>query len=248
MGHKKHKAKSENDSLATDEERKQLRKLIIQLLPNPEKTAFVGKLKSDKEYERAMSFLDPQKRARIQRMAKFIPAMARALETAADSSVNHVLRLIKKEELRALALKYLNDEGLEEEVALEKQRQDQELVSKALSPEYLSLITIDATTFSEEQLFGLDQVKAKLQFYEKKKAQLIKLLKPEQEKQNQLLSFVENKLDSVLNMLDKQIGKFETIEDNFANAIFSSGKYHQFHSREKAKFAIKVQNMKCWPY
>ena len=220
MGHKKHKTKGENDNLVTDEERKQVRKLIIQLLPDPEKIAFIGKLNSDKEYERAMSLLDPQKRASIQRMAKFIPAMARVLATAADSSVNHVLKLIKKEELRALALKYLDDEGLEEEVALEKQRQDQELVSKALSPEYLSLTTIDATTFSEEQLFGLDQVKAKLQFYKKKKAQLIELLKPEEEKQNQLLSFIENNLDSVSNKLDKQIAKFETVEENFASAIF----------------------------
>ena len=220
MGQTKHKPKSENDSLATDEERKQLRKLIIQLLPDSEKTAFVSKLKSDKEYERAMSLLDPQKRASIQRMAKFIPAMARALETVADSSVNHVLKLIKKEELRALALKYLDDEGLEEEVAREKQRQDQELVSKALSPEYLSLIMIDATKFSQEHLSGLDQVKSKLQFYEKKKTQLIKLLKPEDKKQNQLLSFIENNLDSVSNKLDKQIAKFETVEENFASAIF----------------------------
>ncbi|PCH71397.1 MAG: protoporphyrin IX magnesium chelatase [Bacteroidales bacterium] len=220
MEQTKHKAKSENDSLVSDEERKQLRELIIQLLPDPEKTAFIGKLNSDKEYEKAMSLLNPQKRARAQRMAKFIPAMARALETAADSSVNHVLRLIKKEELRTLALKYLDDEGLEEEVTLEKQRQDQQLVSKAMSSDYFSVTAVKARKFSEEKLSGLDKVKAKLQFYEKKKAQLIELLKPEEEKQIQLLSFIENNLDSLSNLLDKQIGKLETIEANFANAVF----------------------------
>jgi len=223
MGRKKNKLSenNQNDSLVTDVERKQLRELIIQILPDAEKTSFIGKLNSDKEYGKAMAMLNPKRRAMAQKMAKFIPAMAKAMETAADSSVNSVLKLMQKEKLRLLALKYLKDEGLEEEVALEKQRQGEQAINQALSDDYFSVISLDSTRFTKEKLAGLDKIKAKLRFYDKKKILLIELLNAEKgEKQSQLLAFLSKDLDSVVNQVDEQLVKLENIELSFANAVF----------------------------
>jgi len=204
----------------SDEERKQIRTLVIQLLPNAEKTAFIKKLSSDKEYKRAISFLNKDKRARIKRIAKFIPAMGKALEIASDSIVNKVLVLIKKQELRALALEYLKDEGLADELAKETIRQNKYLIKTSLSAHNLSLLSIDASSFINDDLSSLDKIKSDFKFYNKNKENLLGILNNKIANQKLVINFLEKDFDNIYNNLELSISKLELIESNFASAVF----------------------------
>lgn len=91
-----HAAPKEDSKDVTDKEKKQVRELIIKILPDAEKTAFLNKQKSEKEYKKTMGMFDPSKASRIKKMAKMIPAMERALKTANDSVMKAVLHLMQK--------------------------------------------------------------------------------------------------------------------------------------------------------
>ena len=108
-------AQADSDEVS-EKEKQQVRELIIKILPDEEKTAFLNKQKSEKEYQKTMGMFNPSKQARIKKMAKMIPAMEKALKTANDPDVKAVLHLMKKEELRELALEYLDDKNLLQEV------------------------------------------------------------------------------------------------------------------------------------
>lgn len=211
----------DNDTIATETERKTLRNLIIHILPSEEKTAFIQKLESDKEYERAIALLDEDMVIKARKMAKMIPAMAEALETASDSTIHQILELIQKTELRELALDLIKDEGLEEEVALEKKHQDSLLITKALSEKYCSVMALpkDVASFS---LHNLKTNKAKLDFYHANYSKLITLLSiSDLVGSEQLNSFLENDFRDLLNAVNKETSRLESIEDNFANAVSS---------------------------
>ncbi len=224
--HRRHgmakKATAEQDSVVTDEEKEQLRSLIIKVLPNEKKKEFVAKLESDKEYERAISLLDPKKFAKAERMAKFIPAMAEALETASDSIVRSILILIKKEELRTLSMHYLKDTNLEKEVALEKQRQDSLLLGNALLEKHIKTMNLSVQRIEKMTLKELEAQKSSLGFYASNRKSLLGILQNSStKKEKDLYDFIHVSLDPVSEKVGNKIKKLENIEETFSNAVFT---------------------------
>lgn len=217
---KKHHAEQmtgqKNDTIATETEKNQIRALIIQILPSDNKVAFIQKLESDKEYERTMGLLDDETLAKAKKMAKMIPAMGEAIETASDSVVHQILVLIQKEELRQLALSYTKDENLETEVAQEKARQDSVLIAEAIDVNNLSVIE-NTDRIQGIPLIELKQLKSKLDFYGANCDKLLSLLS--EKKESKLISFLENDYTALSEKVNTEISRLENIENDFANAI-----------------------------
>ncbi len=200
------------------DEKIQLRDLIIKISPDKEKRKFIEKLESKKEYERALSLLNPKEFARAAKMAKFIPAMKKALQTASSPDIKAILKLIKKEEMRQLALKYLNDKGLADEVAKETAKQHEMLLQKALSKEMIEAIAFPDAKITAITLPQLQSLKTKLDFYNANKK--IFLAMPKAQKNQQLSAFLKDKLAGKLTKTSFQIKKLENKENNFAEAVF----------------------------
>lgn len=219
MMKKKKPKKEKNDTVATEAERKELRNLIIQILPSEKKTEFIQKLESDKQYKRAIALLDEETVAKARKMAKIIPAMAKAIETASDSVVHQILLMIQKEELRQLALTYLGDENLEAEVTRERLHQDSLLLAEALSAKQITVtkLTKQVSTVS---LPDLKSYKIKFDFYNENYYRLLKLLpKSKSDGSKELNIFLEEDFKELLNAVNNEISRLEAIEDNFANTV-----------------------------
>ncbi len=208
-----------NDSLLLANERKKIRELIIQILPDEKKKDFISKLESDKEYERAIALLDENMMKKAKKVAKMIPAMGEALEIASDNTVHEILELIQKQELRELALQYLEDGSLEEEVAREKIRQDSLLLSEALSLDKITIMSLP------DQLAGLslnelEAYKAIFDFYEANYDKLkIILTKTDIGKSNELLTYLDNSFKDKLIDVNEEVQRLESIEDSFVDII-----------------------------
>ena len=219
-GYGKKKEDAAGDTTATEAETEQLRSLIIHILPSKKKTEFIGKLESDKEFERTIGLLDDKKRAKVERMAKMIPAMAEALEMASDSSINQILVLMQKDELRQLGLAYLKDENLEAEVALEKARQDSMLLVQSLSADQMSVIQQSEEVKSSLSIKELKAIKTKLNYYSGNFERLENLLQSsEHPKSKELLAYLNNDLTGSLEAVTKETSRKENIENDFANAV-----------------------------
>ncbi len=220
-GIKAHPHKKDEDKVILDTDRKKLRNLIVCISSDADKKVFIKKLESDKEYEKAISLLDPQKKAKALRMAKMIPAMAKALDIVQDSTVHEIIQLIQHPELRTLALEYINDNGLEEEIAREKERQERMLLRKALTPPFFSILDLREQDLQQFKLNSLDSLNFKLCFFSKNKNNLLSVLeKAKDDEQVRLKIYLENHFPQIKEMVDKRIAKLSNTEDAFANAVF----------------------------
>lgn len=220
-GHYSSTKKSEADSVVTDFDREKLRRLIVNILPDSAKTEFIAKLESDKEYERAIGLLSPSKFARAQRMAKLIPAMDEALKIATDSVVYEILSLIRKPELRTLALSYLNDSNLEEEVEKEKFIQDSILLAEAISKPKIEVLNYTKSGIQGFNLDDLENIQSMLDFYSTNKQKLIVLLEGEPSgNHSNLLEYLSSELNEINELVKSRVAELSHIEETFANAVF----------------------------
>ncbi len=207
--------------LATDAEKEELKGLIIWILPSEEKKEFIAKLESEKEYERALALLNPVQKAKALKIAKMIPAMGEALEIAADPEIDRVLHLIRKEELRTLALAYLKDDGLANAVAREKARQDSTLLAQALAGKNYAALNIQPAEIEKMKLETLEKWKPSFDFYADGKATLIEISgdsplpgAPE------LSAFLSERFDSLSQAFNRQLLNRQNAEEAFASAVF----------------------------
>ncbi|NOU58337.1 cobaltochelatase subunit CobN [Marinifilum caeruleilacunae] len=215
--HAVHAKESEDVS---EKEKKEVRKLMIKILPDTEKTSFLNKQKSEKEYEKTMGMFDPSKASRIKRMAKMIPAMEKALNMANDSTMKAVLHLMKKEELRELALQYLDDKNLLQEVEEEKKRQDAQLLARALSKPMMMVSDLTAEKISNMPLKNLEMNQRVLSFYQKKSKQLIQLLKKNKDESAiKLSTFINGELNEINKANSENLDRLTEREKNFAAAV-----------------------------
>lgn len=215
-----HAAPKEDSKDVTDKEKKQVRELIIKILPDAEKTAFLNKQKSEKEYKKTMGMFDPSKASRIKKMAKMIPAMERALKTANDSVMKAVLHLMQKEELYELAIQYLDDENLLQEVEEERRKQNERLLARALSNQMMSVCDLNEETIKISSLRRLEENKHVLNFYHEKSKVLTELLKNNSgSKVVKLKSFINKELNRLIELNNDRLIYLITREKNFANAV-----------------------------
>lgn len=214
-----HQASTENDSLATQEEKNKLKALIIQIMPQQPKLDYIKKIESDQEYERIISLLDPQTRKMAKRISKMIPAMEQALKISEDKAVNEIIRLIQKPTLRKLALAYINDKNLEKEVAEEKAKQDKALVQSALSDRYYGIV---ATQNKKIEYKDIDAHKMLLDFYTENIDKLLPLLNVDKKnkKSSTLATFLSNDYLDAKRNIGQQIKQLETREMLFSQAVF----------------------------
>lgn len=219
-GHPGMMTKQKNDSIASDAEKLQIRSLIIKILPNQEKKDFIEKLESDKEYEKSIALLDDANFAKAKKIARFIPAMRKSLETASDSSIHEILVLMQKPDLRKLALNYLKDKNLKQEVEQEKQRQNAELIAKALDKNDLQKLYISKNRIVKMQRPQLKKLESGYAFYSKNKSRLNTLLpKSKDASATKLNDFLNQEFAARQELISKRINELEQIEDRFAAAV-----------------------------
>ncbi len=226
------KPKADKSKKATPEEKEKLKHLIIKIMPQQDKLDYIKKIESDKGYGRVISMLNPQKRQKMGMMAKMIPAMAKALEISKDQTIQAITILIQKQELRELALEYMNDKNLAKDVEAEKKRQNQALVKLALSPEMMSITSINPQSIKYEDL---DKYKKIQNFYKKNIAKLKELLPQEKTNPNAktLLSFIEKDFDEVNKKISLKVKQLETREMIFSQAVLQIKKTLNSISRKQ---------------
>lgn len=215
-----HAAIKEESDDVSEKEKQQVRELIIKILPDAEKTAFLNKQKSEKEYEKTMGMFDPAKASGIKKMSKMIPAMRKALKTANDSVVKAVLHLMKKQELRQLALNYLDDKNLLQEVEEEKKRQNEQLLAHALSEPMMSVFDLSVEQINQLPLKKLEMNKHILGFYQEKSKNLLSLLKKSENKNAiKLKVFINEDLKEIIAANSTRLELLTEQEKNFTAAV-----------------------------
>ncbi len=128
-GHPHARGKSKRGE-PTEQEVAEVKRLVIAISPYPERVDFIENLKSEKQFKQSSGILDPQTLEKAKTVAKAIPAMAKALEVGQQPDVFALLKMMQKEPLRQLTFDFLEDEGLAEQVAIEKERADQETIDR----------------------------------------------------------------------------------------------------------------------
>ncbi len=207
---------------ATDKEKAELKQLIIKIIPNEEQRKFVERLNSKKEYEQTLTMLDPKTLEKVKSMAKLIPAMKKAVDIALTPTVHRLLVLIQKEELYQLTKDYLKDNKLEQEIAIEKHRQDSLLLNKALSDKYMVITKLESKAINKFDIPTATSYKQITDFYSSKKQQLIGLLQENtNDKTKQLNDFLTNKLDKTSAQVGNKLISLKNTEEEFCNAVFS---------------------------
>ena len=126
----------------TDQEIAELKRLVIAISPFPERVDFIEDLKSDKQFKQSSGILDPQTLEKAKKVAKAIPAMAKALEIGQQPDVFALLKMMQKEPLRRMTFELLEDESLSEQVALEKARAEKETIAQLTAPGYISSLQL----------------------------------------------------------------------------------------------------------
>lgn len=224
MGGMKQKEKSKFDKTlpATDNEKAEVKELMIKILPNEEQLEFVEKWKSESEYEKASSLLEPATLEQVKKMAKFIPAMKKSLEIAQLPTVNKLMILNQKKELYNLTINYLTNNKLEKEVAKEKHRQDSTLLTQALAENNFKNTKINIDVIKKFTLPEAEIFRKSINFYKKNAKKITPLLEnTKDEKEQQLNTFITHQLNEVDKISLKRLSQLENTEETFANAVFA---------------------------
>ncbi len=214
-------SKTKQDQQVNQAEKDQLRALIIKIMPDEEKVRFVKKMESDKEYERIISLLDPQKRARAQKVAKIIPSMGKALKISEDPDVYEIIKLVEKPSLRFLALDYTNDKNLKTEVEKERIRQDSLLLKNILDEKNYSLIAKSKSSLEQITYKQVGEYQELIDYFSEKKERLLHILNsPKTDQEKSMLDFLKNDFESCKKKMTHRINELETREMLFAQAVF----------------------------
>lgn len=216
------RADSYNDSIVTQTEKDELKKLIIQIIPQQEKLNYIKRIESDKEYQQMIALLNPKTRQSAKRISKMIPAMAAALKISEDETVNKIVKLIQAPELRTLALTYINDKNLTADVAQEKLRQDSTLIAQALQPTNYAIIANSQQPTANITYAQIDQYKQLLDYFTQHQEKLSTILgkNKNQPKEQKLLAFIQHEFDTYKQKANLRINQLETQEMIFAQAVF----------------------------
>ncbi|PWJ41886.1 cobaltochelatase subunit CobN [Sediminitomix flava] len=124
-----HAAKKKSNQVG-QKEIDELKRLVIAISPYPERKDFILNLKSDKQFKQSSGILDPQTLEKAKKIAKAIPAMAKAIEIGQQEDVFRLLKMMQKEPLRQMTFKLMEDESLAEQVAQEKIKKEEELLAQ----------------------------------------------------------------------------------------------------------------------
>jgi cobaltochelatase CobN len=199
-----------------------LKELIVKITAQPSHKAFIEKLRSEEEFIRASAFLDPSKKAGLQKMARLVPAMKEALEIAEDTTVKEVLTLMQTSKTKEQVFTLLQDEGLEGEVELQKAKNDSLLLQKVLRMPYISVVSLTTEKLKKSSYGQITKMCTYLEFYEKHQPELKTILKKTKSTEGeQLQTFLETKLNSLLQNVHKEKVRIEQHETTFANAVFN---------------------------
>ncbi|GEO20091.1 hypothetical protein CQA01_06250 [Cyclobacterium qasimii] len=219
----------------TEKELKELQRLVIAISPHPERVNFIMNLTSDKQFKQSSSILDPQSLEKAKTIAKAIPAMAKALEIGQQKDVYALLKLMQKEALRQLTFELLQDDGLAEQVAIEKERADNMRIAQLTKKDYINSLELVSQTKElknptrTELQTHLVQLKTYLENW-----QLIKEKQPEALTAYWSQTGFAGNLKGTMDKLELEILARDRHEEEYARAVLnieqavrSVGNYHK---------------------
>ncbi|MDL5038435.1 cobaltochelatase subunit CobN [Comamonas sp. Y6] len=155
MGDSRARRAPASDTVADDGA---LRQHLARALANPKKREFLEGLRSDQKLKQALRSLDPESLQSARTVAKAIPAMAQALEIAADSDVKPLLSAMQSEPMRRKILGWLADPELRARTEAEAGRAKEALQAQAREHQG-ALETAEATPdaqAAQQRIQGLD--------------------------------------------------------------------------------------------
>lgn len=205
----------------TNQEVEKLKQLVIAVSPYPERKEFIMNLESDKVFQQSSGLLDPETLERAKTVAKAIPEMAKAIEIGQQPDVFELLKMMQKEPLRQLTFELMNDGSLAEQVAQEKEKADQQLLTFLTSPDNLQSLQViqNPGVLSVLPKNTLKQYSAILNSYQQN---LEFLETKELEEFSELFANdFGSGLKKAINNVDLKVLELENKEAEFANAVLS---------------------------
>ncbi len=217
-----HAKKKKKDSGPNDQEIAEVKRLVIAISPYPDRVEFIKNLQSDKQFKQSSGILDPQTLEKAKTVAKAIPAMAKALEVGQQEDVFALLKKMQNESIRQLTFEFLEDESLEEQVAIQKEIASKEIISQLTQNEALTAIglTKNSNNLSPIQRNALQNNLALLKLFQKEWPLV-------EEKQPAVLSeYWQNEnfeptLKSTIGKIELEISTSERKEAAFARAVLN---------------------------
>lgn len=146
------------DTGLSEDELKELKRLVIAISPFPERVDFIQNLKSEKRFKESSGLLDPQTLEKAKVIAKAIPAMAKAIEVGQQAEVFALLKMMQKEPIRQRTFELLDDDGLAEQVAAEKRRAEEAAITELTQTAYIDALSLVQQPKKMNQ-FTADQLK-----------------------------------------------------------------------------------------
>jgi len=126
-----------------------LQRSLARALADPEKREFLAKLDSDKAFRQASRTLDPESLEAARRVARAIPAMARALDIATDPDVRLLLIAMQKPEMRKQVLIWLQDATIQERARQQAEQRAELARQELLERAEAELPTLERTDASD---------------------------------------------------------------------------------------------------
>ncbi len=195
-----------------------LEELIVKIAADPKQKAFVARLKSEKEFERAISLLDPQKRASAKRIAIMIPAMKEAIEVAEDKNIQTLLPLLKDKKVKEQALKMLDDPSLTKKVKEQETIRNKMLLAMAESDSVNLVLSTSVSALKQLDVYSLKKMEQNLEFFQQKQKELQSILP----KDNKLYALISEKsLNTIAERFNKVLSDKSEKEAVFSDAVFA---------------------------
>lgn len=195
-----------------------LEELIVRISAEPKQKQFIAKLSSEKEFERAVSLLDPQKLDRAKRMAKMIPAMREALEIAEEPTIRKLLSAMTDRKVKAKAMKLLADPSLAGRIRKQQLARNRALIEKAESDTMRRVLELPAAQLDAMDVYELKELEPSLQFYQKNRVELVALLGGRSVLSQKLQ---EAPLEKITAAFARALTAKEAVETAFADAVFA---------------------------
>ncbi len=120
---------------------------LVSVLADPQKRELVETWRSEQQLQRSIDSLNPETRARAERIAAVIPAMKQALALTAEADMQNLLRQLQNPQARAVFVELLDDPDLAATVAAEQDAYLAALAQEALAPDKIQHLVL----FSEAQ-------------------------------------------------------------------------------------------------
>ncbi len=184
-----------------------LQKVVVKILSDNRKVAFVNELKSDKRFKDATSLLDPETMANAKKIAKAIPKMREGIAIAEQPDVMALITLMQDEKIRQKTFELLEDKSLQTRVAEQKKILADSLVRLAATPEkQASLKLVALPAYDQYSIEQLKTLEADLRFFNDNRAQLNGLP-------------AKTVIDSSMERIATALVRAEGVERRFAGAV-----------------------------